>query len=269
MRITRYFRGHFAPSAHVFANRFNCAIALSAIAVSACVPAAHAQFRASIQGTVSDISGAVVPGATVTLTDLGTGKVLTSTSDDRGLYNFNALPPDQFSIVVEKTGFQKKVLDHVELIPEQANAVNVQLQLGGSNTTVTVQGDDQPALDTETASVSGVISSNEVQHMPSFGRDVFQLSQLAPGSFGDGAQAGGGGTNNLPGNAGPGGSGRRHLRRLAGFAASLDRGRSIVGWRRCGWARISRRRGRCYRGRLGLWLLLVRGNRRCRSWRGR
>lgn len=207
MRITRYFRGHFAPSTHVFANRFNCAIALSAIAVSACVPAAHAQFRASIQGTVSDISGAVVPGATVTLTDLGTGKVLTSTSDDRGLYNFNALPPDQFSIVVEKTGFQKKVLDHVELIPEQANAVNVQLQLGGSNTTVTVQGDDQPALDTETASVSGVISSNEVQHMPSFGRDVFQLSQLAPGSFGDGAQAGGGGTNNLPGNAGPGGSG--------------------------------------------------------------
>ena len=199
MRLTTYLRGHFSPYTGPIKNNLRYTMALSAIAVSAFVPAAQAQFRASIQGTVSDISGAVIPGATVTLTDLGTGKVLTSTSDDRGLYNFNGLPPDQFSIVVEKTGFQKKVLDHVELIPEQANAVNLQMQLGGSNQTVTVQGDEQPALDTETASVSGTISSNEIQHLPSFGRDVFQLSQLAPGSFGDGSQSAGGGTNNLPG----------------------------------------------------------------------
>ena len=199
MRFRKYIYGHLAPNSNPFARNVRYSLALSAIALSAFVPGAQAQFRASIQGTVTDISGAVIPGATVTLTDLGTGKVLTSTSDDRGLYNFNALPPDQFSIVIEKTGFQKKALDHVELIPEQANAVNVQLQPGGSSQTVTVQGDEQPALDTETASVSGTITSNEIQHLPSFGRDVFQLSQLAPGSFGDGAQSAGGGTNNLPG----------------------------------------------------------------------
>ncbi len=199
MRFKKYLHGRIMPLANPFKTNLRYHVALSAIAVSALVPAAHAQFRASIQGTVSDVSGAVIPGATVTLTDLGTGKVLTSTSDDRGLYNFNGLPPDQFSIVAEKTGFQKKVLDHVELIPEQANSVNLQMQLGGSNTTVTVEGDEQPALDTETASVSGTISSNEIQHLPSFGRDVFQLSQLAPGSFGDGSQGSGGGTNNLPG----------------------------------------------------------------------
>ena len=183
------------------------AFSLAVVGGGLMATSASAQFRASIQGTVTDISGAVIPGATLTLTDVGTGKVLTATSDGNGLYNFNALPPDQFTLVVDKTGFQKKTIDHVQLIPEQANAINVQMQLGGSSETVTVQGNEQPALDTETASVNGVVSSNEIQHLPSFGRDVFQLTQLAPGTFGDGSQGGSGGTNNLPGNAGPGGSG--------------------------------------------------------------
>ncbi|MEP6643425.1 MAG: carboxypeptidase regulatory-like domain-containing protein [Acidobacteriaceae bacterium] len=62
------------------------------------------------------------------------------------------------------------------------------------------------ALDTETATLSGTINSNQIQHMPSFNRDVFQLAQLAPGVFGDASQKGGGGSNNTPGNQGPGGS---------------------------------------------------------------
>lgn len=157
----------------------------------------QAQFRASIQGTVTDPTGAVIPGATLTLTDLGTAKKYTTTSDGNGLYNFNALPPDQFSLVANKSGFKQKALDHLQLIPEQANAVNLQLDLGDATQTVTVSGDAQ-RLDTETASINGVIGSNEIQHLPSFGRDVFQLSQLAPGSFGDGSQGGGGGTNSLP-----------------------------------------------------------------------
>jgi len=123
---------------------------------------AYAQFRASIQGTVTDQTGAVIPGATLTLTDLGTAKVSTSTSDGNGLYNFNALPPDAFSLVVNRSGFKQKTLDHLQLIPEQANAVNVQLELGDSTQTVTVSGEEQPALDTETASINGVVSSNEI-----------------------------------------------------------------------------------------------------------
>src|SRR5437588_2189513 len=59
----------------------------------------------------------------------------------------------------------------------------------------------------KTATVSGTITSNQIQHMPSFNRDVFQLVQLAPGVFGDGSQQGGGGGFQLPGNQGPGGSG--------------------------------------------------------------
>ena len=169
--------------------------------------AAHAQFRASIQGTVTDPQGASVPGATLTLLDTETNRSLTATSNSSGVYNFNALPPDHFTLTATAPGFQQQVINDVHIIPEQANAVNVQLALGQTNTSVTVSGETAPALDTETASISGVVSSNEIQHLPSAGRDVFQLVQLAPGVFGDGSQGAGGGTNNLPGTMGPGGSG--------------------------------------------------------------
>lgn len=160
---------------------------------------AKAQFRASIQGVVTDPQGAVVPGVAVTLVNTETGQVATSTTTGQGIYNFNALPPSRFSLTAEKSGFQKKVLLDVQLIPEQANALNIQLSVGVSTETVTVSGTGVPPMDTETASISGTITSNEIQHLPSFGRDVFQLAQLAPGVFGDGAQGSGGGTSSLPG----------------------------------------------------------------------
>src|ERR1700692_4210728 len=84
------------------ARRIGISVFLLVIATYPLV-SAHAQFRASIQGTVSDPTGAGIPGATLTLTNLGTAKVLTTTSDGNGLYNFNALPPDQFSLVANKS----------------------------------------------------------------------------------------------------------------------------------------------------------------------
>jgi Carboxypeptidase regulatory-like domain/TonB dependent receptor-like, beta-barrel len=168
---------------------------------------AQAQYRTSIQGTVTDPSGAVVQGATVTLTNNETNQTLQATTTNSGVYTFNALPPSTYTITVEKAGFQKQVLDHLQVIAEQANAVNVQLAVGETTQTVTVNGAEAPAIDTETGSISGTINNLEVQQMPSFGRDVFQLAQLAPGAFGDGSQGAGGGTNNLPNQAGPGGSG--------------------------------------------------------------
>ena len=90
---------------------------------------ARAQYRASIQGTVTDPTGAVISGATLTLTNDGTNEKQVRTSNGAGIYNFNALPPDTFTLVVEREGFQKKVLDHLQLIPEQANAINVVLEV--------------------------------------------------------------------------------------------------------------------------------------------
>jgi hypothetical protein len=168
---------------------------------------AHAQFRTSIQGTVTDPTGAVIPGATLTLTDTDTNHVLTTTSNASGVYNFNALPTDHFNLTVSAKDFKQQVMQDVHLIPEQPNAVNVEMELGDTKMTVTVSGTQVRPLETETASTSGVVSSNQIEHLPSAGRDVFQLAQLAPGVFGDGSQGAGGGTNNLPGNSGPGGTG--------------------------------------------------------------
>jgi Carboxypeptidase regulatory-like domain len=167
---------------------------------------AIAQFRTSIQGVVTDPQGDVVPGATLTLTNLSTNETIVRTSNGSGVFNFNALPADHFSLVIESKGFKKKVLTDLQLIPEQPNALNVQLELGEATETITVDASQVPALDTQTASVGGTISSNQIQHLPSFGRDVFQLAQLAPGVFGNGSQSAGGGTNNLPGTQGPGGT---------------------------------------------------------------
>ena len=169
-------------------------------------PLGHAQFRASIRGTVTDAQGSAVTGATVTLVNTDTNNKMVSTSDNNGIYQFNALPAAPYQLTVEAKGFKKKVLEHVQIIPEQPNALDVQLELGEVQQTVTVSGTTQ-ALDTETATVSGTISSNQIQYMPSFGRDVFQLVQLTPGVIANGAQGNGGGAVQLPGTQGPGATG--------------------------------------------------------------
>jgi Carboxypeptidase regulatory-like domain len=182
---------------------------LFALLMALAIPA-HAQYRTSIQGTVTDSTGAVIPGALLTLTNIGTNEKQVRHSDAAGIFNFNALPPDAFTLVAEKKGFQKVVLNKLTLIPEQPNSVNVQMAVGADSETVTVDASAGPTLDTETADNGATISENEIQHMPSFQRDVTQLIQLAPGVLADGAQDAGGGGFLSPGtqtNASSGGGG--------------------------------------------------------------
>jgi hypothetical protein len=177
-------------------------ISLRALGMLVCMTvvlcSAQAQYRASIQGVVTDPQENVVSGATVTLTNHETGQVLTTTTNDEGIYNFAGLGPSRYSITAEKAGFKKKTLENVGVISEQANALNIQLEVGDVTQSVTVSGDSTPLIDTETSNLQGTVTSQEIQRLPSFGRDPFQLLQLAPGAFGDGAQGAGGGTQNLP-----------------------------------------------------------------------
>jgi hypothetical protein len=161
--------------------------------------AVQAQYRGSIQGVVTDTSGALVPDAKVTLTAKTTGRTLETTTNDSGLYTFGSLAPTRYSLTVEKAGFKKKVLDDLGIIAEQSNAVNVQLDVGQATETVNVVGDATPLIDTETATISGNISQREVESLPSIGRDPFQLIRLAPGVFGQGGTAADGGGATLPG----------------------------------------------------------------------
>src|ERR1700761_4844055 len=172
-------------------------VVLAGIAMLA--TAAQAQFRASITGTVTDDSGAVVPGATLTLTDNGTNAKQVRTSDANGFYSFNALPPDHFTLNVTKDGFQDRQLVDLQLNAEQANSVNVQLTVGTKAETVTVNASTEAALDTDTPNLGTSISEREIQHMPVYQRDVTGLIQLAPGVLADGSQSGGGGGVKSPG----------------------------------------------------------------------
>jgi hypothetical protein len=179
-----------------------CKVFVRAILLLFCfsfsVSVVQAQYRASIQGVVTDPQGGVISGVTVTLKNLETNQTQTTTTDDNGIYNFNSLPPSTYSLTAERQGFKKKVLNDVGVIAEQANAVTIQLEVGQANETVTVNGDSTPLIDTETSNLSGTVKAEEFQKLPSIGRDPFQLLQLAPGAFGDGSQGNAGGTNNLP-----------------------------------------------------------------------
>lgn len=165
---------------------------------------AHAQYRASLQGTVADSTGAMIPGAQLILTDQETNRAITTTSDPAGNFAFNQLAPSTYKLEVSRDGFKKKMLDGVRIIAEQANSLNVVMETGGASETVTVNAADLPPIDTATGSISGTITQQDLAKMPDLGRDPFQLARLAPGVFGDGAQDSSGGANAMPGNAGPG-----------------------------------------------------------------
>jgi len=169
---------------------------------------AAAQYRASLQGAVTDQTGAVIPGATVTLTSEETNVAHTVTTNNSGVYAISSLAPGRYDLAIEKTGFAKKVLKGIDITSEQAQSQDVQLALAAQAAqTVTVSAAEAPVLDTETANISGTLTGQQITNLPTFGGDPFQTVELAPGTFGDNSRASNGDSaNNLPGNAGPGGT---------------------------------------------------------------
>ncbi|HTC67238.1 MAG TPA: TonB-dependent receptor [Candidatus Acidoferrum sp.] len=186
-------------------GKFVFRIAFLLACLTVIVTGAHAQYRAGIQGTVLDSQGNTIEGATVTLTNQETSKESQITTNSAGVYNFLGLPPGRYRLDVELTGFKKKTLENVTLEGEQTQSMNISLELGDVSQTVTVSGDSAPAIDTETGNISGTLNSNEIQNLPSLGRDPFQLLRLAPGVFGDAEHNAGGDSQNTPGSQGPGG----------------------------------------------------------------
>jgi len=189
-------------------SRFGFAVRVSSVFVCVVLSAvmAHAQYRASIRGVITDPQGAVVPGTTVTLVNTDTNQAMTAQSDENGIYVFNAIPAAHYKITAEHSGFKTKALANVQIIPDQPNALNLQLDIGQAAETVTVSGTTE-TVDTDTATVSGTIRSSEIQSTPAIGRNVFMLLQLAPGITGDNSQGANGGGNNMPGSSSPGNPG--------------------------------------------------------------
>ncbi|HMF76645.1 MAG TPA: TonB-dependent receptor [Bryobacteraceae bacterium] len=172
-----------------------------------CAVPASAQYRASLQGAITDAQGAVVPGVSITLTSKETNSSKTATSGSSGVYSIPGLAPGSYSLTAEKTGFTKKVVDNVNIPSEQPQSLDVRLAVAAqSSQTVTVRADVVAAIDTQNANIAGTFNAKQVQDLPTFARDPFQLAALAPGTFGDNSRsASGSGGQNLPGSIGPGG----------------------------------------------------------------
>ena len=167
---------------------------------------ANAQFRAAVQGTVADSSGALVPGATITLTNKETRNQRTTTSSEDGFYRISGLPPGNYELVVEKGGFKRQTFENVVVNAEESQGLDVVLATGEVTETVTVTEETAQALETENGNVSRALTTREIRQLPQPGRDPYELLRLTPGIFGDAARAGNGQSVNLPNTTGPGGS---------------------------------------------------------------
>ena len=167
---------------------------------------ASAQFKASIQGTVSDATGGLVPEATVTVTNKETNTKQTTTSSGEGFYRISGLPPGTYILVVEKTGFKKQIFENVIVSAETTEGLNVVLETGQVAETVTISDSTAQALGTENGEVSRAMTTREIRELPQVGRDPYELARLTPGVFGDGSRASNGNAVNLPNTTGPGGS---------------------------------------------------------------
>lgn len=143
---------------------------------------AHGQATAtgSIVGVVSDASGAVVPHATVTVTDNATSVQRTTTTNGDGQYRFDLLPAGNYHVHVMATGFSPADTSTLSLQVGSTSTANVPLATGGVNTTVDVSTASQ-LLDAEKTDASTNVTPAEVQSLPLNGRDFANLAILAPG----------------------------------------------------------------------------------------
>ncbi len=169
---------------------------------------AEAQFKAGIQGTVTDASGGLIPEAKLTLVNTETGKTQETTSSADGFYKLAGLPPAKYKLTVEKAGYKQKIFDDLAINAEAMQGLDISLEPGDISATVTISEETGQTLQTESANVDKAITQLEIRALPQFGRDPYDLARLTPGVFGDAARGGTGGAVNLPNTAGPGGSTR-------------------------------------------------------------
>ncbi len=143
---------------------------------------AVAQFSASLQGTVIDPSGAVVPNATVTLTQTETQQVRTVTTTSSGTYTFSSLAPGSYTVAVKATGFQMTQVA-TQLTTQQTAGVDIKLAVGNESTQVTVS-DQSPALNPEENRVQTTLDTAQVRTLPLQNRGTLNLVNAAPGVSG-------------------------------------------------------------------------------------
>jgi hypothetical protein len=161
--------------------------------------AVFSQFNSFIEGVVTDRSGAVVPAAAVTVTNVDTGVPRSATSSSERFYRVVDLGPGKYKVVVEDPGFRTSEQRDLALAGSQTVRVNATLDIGSVGETVTVAA-EAPQVETEQGRISGNITTQDLQELPLNGRNLYNIVALTPGVSGRGLAAtfgaAGGGNNN-------------------------------------------------------------------------
>jgi hypothetical protein len=158
---------------------------LFAFLACVCAPAAVAQtFRGSIQGTITDSTGAAVPGAQVKVFSTATGLSRTVAANDRGEYVASELPLGTYSITVEKQGFRTTTLTQIPVNVGSPTRADAKLATGAVEEVVEVSA-DVPLVETASNTTGGAIEATEASELPVNGRDFTKLLELVPGSTSD------------------------------------------------------------------------------------
>jgi hypothetical protein len=154
---------------------------LSSLAMFLLVGIALAQ-TGSIQGTVTDKTGAVVQAAEVTARTLATGTTRVATTNGTGAFSFTNMAVGHYEISIKKEGFKVFKVDDVELTVAQTLGVNASLEPGAVSEEVMVKASDLPPVDLETSQVSNVVDSRQIKDLPLIVRDPYSLVLLSPGT---------------------------------------------------------------------------------------
>ena len=164
-------------------NRILFAVSVLAL-VCASVSSLSAQLTATatLQGTVTDKTAALIPNASVRITNKSTGEVRTAVSNNSGLYSFNLLPAGTYQVLISVTGFATADFEDVELAVSRTTTIDAELSPSQQATTVTVEAAGAALVDLDKTDVSRPISPAEVENLPLNSRDFANLAILAPGA---------------------------------------------------------------------------------------
>jgi outer membrane receptor protein involved in Fe transport len=154
---------------------------LALAAILALTPALFGQTQtATVRGTITDSSGAVLPKAQLVLTSIDQNRPYRTASNDAGEYVFLQGPPGHYKMTVEARGFKRFQRDEFTLEVAQVMGLDVQMQVGSTSEVIEVTG-EAPLLEAESSALGEVVNSRTTEALPLNGRNVTQLVALTPG----------------------------------------------------------------------------------------
>jgi Carboxypeptidase regulatory-like domain/TonB dependent receptor len=156
-------------------------LVLFAFLLLTALPGRAQSTTADMTGTVSDNTGAIVPQATVTLTNLATKEIRTAKTTSAGDYTFTLLTPGSYSISVTEEGFKGFVVSQINLAAGDRAREDAKLEIGATNEVVEVTG-QAPALQTDSSALTSTVTEKAVQDLPLNGRNYINLAQITPGA---------------------------------------------------------------------------------------